>query len=122
VPDRPSPPEHLVDAEERFAVVVDELAYQTGVIAPFESGHRGFGSSALKVNGSIFAMLVRGHLVVKLPRDRVNALIQDGTGGPFDAGKGTPMKEWLTVLGDEEDTWLGLARESLDFVGRRSPR
>jgi hypothetical protein len=122
VPDRPIPPTHSVDPEERYAALVDALAGQTGVTAPHETGRRGFGSSALKVNGSIFAMLTRGHLVVKLPRDRVSALIQDGIGGPFDAGKGTPMKEWLTVLGDDEDTWLALAREALDFVGRRSPR
>jgi hypothetical protein len=115
-------PRAAVDPEERFAVLVDALAGQTGVTAPHESSRRGFGSSALKVNGSIFAMLTRGHLVVKLPRDRVSTLIQDGIGGLFDAGKGTPMKEWLTVVGDDEDTWLTLAREALDFVGRRSPR
>jgi hypothetical protein len=111
-----------VDPEARFAALVDALAQQPGVTTPHERGGRGFGSSALKVNGSIFAMLTRGQLVVKLPRARVNTSIQDGSGGPFDAGKGTPMKEWLTVVGDDEDTWLALAREALDFVGRQSQR
>ncbi|MGI8827166.1 MAG: hypothetical protein ACR2JC_16300 [Chloroflexota bacterium] len=117
MPDQQIPSRHLVNPEERFAALVDALAAEPGVTAPGESGRREFGSSALKVNGSIFAMLTRGLLVVKLPRDRVNASIQDGIGDPFDAGKGTPMKEWLTVAGDE-DTWLTLAREALDFVGR----
>jgi hypothetical protein len=120
VPNRPISPRDPVDPEERFAALVDAFAKQTGVTTPHESGRRGFGSSALKVNGSIFAMLTRGQLVVKLPRDRVSASIQDGIGSPFDAGNGTPMKEWLTVVSDDEDTWLALARESLDFVGRRS--
>jgi hypothetical protein len=35
---------------------------------------RGFGSSALKVRGKIFAMLVDENLVVKLPRGCVQEL------------------------------------------------
>ena len=50
-----------------------------------------------------------------LPRDRVDALIRGGAGGPFDAGKGTPMKEWLMVMDEAEE--LALAREALTFVG-----
>lgn len=116
------PAKYSLDPENRFTVLVDALVSLPGVEAPNESGQRAFGSSALKVNGSIFAMLTRGHLVVKLPRDRVNTLIQEGIGDTFDAGKGTPMKEWLTVVADDEDTWLALARDALEFVGRRSSR
>jgi hypothetical protein len=115
------PEEHYtipLNSEERFAALVDIFSQESGVTLPHESGGRGFGSSALKVNGSIFAMLARGRLVVKLPRGRVTALIDDGVGGPFDAGKGTPMKEWLTVMRDDEDTWQSLAREALSFVRR----
>ncbi len=109
----------MVDAEERFAAVVGELAGQAGVETP-EGGRRRFGSDALKVNGSIFAMLTGGSLVVKLPRHRVDALIADGAGAPFESGKGRPMKEWLRVATDDQETWLALAREALDFVGDRS--
>ncbi len=109
-------------AEEHFAALVDRLAKQPGVTAPGEPGRRGFGSTALKVNGSVFAMLSRGHLVVKLSRERVAALIRDGTGGPFDAGKGTPMKEWMSVVGHDAAAELALAREALDFVGGQSQR
>ncbi|MGY2744566.1 hypothetical protein [Arthrobacter sp. UYCu723] len=52
-----------------------------------------------------------------LPHDRVDTLIGAGAGTPFDAGKGRAMKEWLTVTADDEESWLALAREALDFVG-----
>lgn len=108
------------ELEERFVELAEHLASEPGVTLPDGSRQR-FGSSALKVNGSIFAMLSRGHLVLKLPRDRVSALIRNGAGSPFDAGKGTPMKEWLSVEGDDMEAWVALAREALDFVGR-APR
>lgn len=109
-----------LESQERFSVLIQEFAGQTGVTTPLDAGGRGFGSSALKINGSIFAMLTRDHLVVKLPRDRVTALIEDGTGAAFDANKGRPMKEWVTVLTDEEVTWHELAQEALAFVSGRS--
>ena len=112
-----------MEPTEQFAALVDAFAGRPGVTVPEDSGRRSFGSSALKVNGSIFAMLTSGHLVVKLPRDRVDALIADGTGGPFDAGKGKPMKEWLTVLQGDDETWVTLTGEAFAFVGsRRSHR
>jgi len=70
-------------------------------------------------HGSIFALPVRGHLVVRLPANRVAALIGDGSGEAFDANTGTPMKEWPVVLRDDPDMWLDLAGEALEFVGHR---
>jgi TfoX/Sxy family transcriptional regulator of competence genes len=37
-----------------------------------------FGSPGLKVSGKVFSMLVKGRLVVKLPRQRVEAIIAEG--------------------------------------------
>ncbi len=108
-----------MDAEERFAALVGAFADRPGVTVPTGTGRGAFGSTALKVNGSIFAMLVGGQLVVKLPRDRVAALVADGIGRPFDAGKGTPMKEWVSVASGSHRTWLALSDEALDFVGSR---
>lgn len=85
--------------DEEYAELVDAFVGRAGVTPP-EAHGRGFGSHALKVDGRIFAMHVRGHLVVKLPRHRVESLVADGSGGPFDANTGTPKKEWLTVLDD----------------------
>jgi hypothetical protein len=107
--------------EERFSHLVAAFAARPGVTPP--DGGRRFGSSALKVDGSIFAMLVGGRLVVKLPRERVGTLIAERVGGPFSAGKGRPMREWLTVTSDDDEVWTTLAGEAYDFVrtstGRR---
>lgn len=105
-----------METAKRFAALVQEFVSQPDVEPPGDPNRRRFGSDALKVNGSIFAMVTGGRLVVKLPRDRVDALISQGTGAPFDSGKGRPMKEWLTVVDDDGETWLTLAREALNFV------
>lgn len=102
-------------AEQRFAVLARRLTTKEGVT--LGSGRRGFGSDALQVNGRIFAMLRRGELVLKLPRERVAALVESGEGGPFDAGKGRPMQEWVTLDPASGERWLTLATEALTFVG-----
>jgi hypothetical protein len=79
-------------------------------------GGSGFGRSALRYRRKIFAMLVRGRLVVKLPRQRVDELVAAGHGERFDANKGTPMKEWLSLDPGSELAWSPLAREALDFA------
>ena len=74
-----------------------------------------FSSFGLKVNGKIFAMFGRGRLVVKLPKERVDALVSTGKAERFDPGHGRLMKEWAAFeSGDAE--WVGLAREAWDFV------
>jgi hypothetical protein len=64
-------------------------------------------------------MLVRGRLVVKLPAGRVDALVGAGDGVHFDANKGTPMREWLSLDPASGQDWLALAREALDFARSR---
>ena len=61
---KPGPDEIRVKAGYRD--LVEALAGRSGVT--LGSGRRGFGSDALLVNGHIFAMVSRGHLVLKLPR------------------------------------------------------
>jgi hypothetical protein len=101
--------------EERFEDLVDELVGVAGVTPP--RGGSGFGRNALRFQNKIFAMLVRGRLVLKLPADRVDALIAAGDGSRFDANKGTPMKEWFSLDPESRQPWLALAREALSFAG-----
>ena len=80
---------------------------------------RGFGSGALKVNGKIFAMVSsQDDFVVKLPRSRVDELVQAGVGSQFEPGPGRVMKEWLAMAREPKTpSWLDLAREARRFVG-----
>jgi len=103
--------------EDRFDALVGELVSMPGVTPPGASN--GFGSSALRFQNKIFAMLVRGRLVLKLPKARVDALVADGSGIRFDANRGTPMKEWLSLDPASELPWAPLAREAFQFVGGR---
>ena len=100
--------------EQRYEDLVDELAADEGVLRP--QGGSGFGRGALRYRRKIFAMLVRGQLVVKLPRPRVDALVAAGHGQRFDANKGTPMKEWFSLDPDSDLAWPPLVREALDFA------
>jgi hypothetical protein len=78
----------------------------------------GFGTgTGLRISGKIFAMLVRGELVVKLPKDRVDDLVDAGTAERFDAGKGRPMKEWASVPPSASRRWKALVEEARGFVG-----
>jgi hypothetical protein len=103
--------------DERYEDLVDELVGTAGVTPPRGGG--GFGRSALRYQGKIFAMLVRGRLVVKLPARRVDALVEAGDGIHFDANKGTPMREWLSLDPGSGQDWLALAGEALDYARSR---
>ena len=76
---------------------------------------RKFGSNGLKVDGKLFALFTQGTLVVKLPKERVAALVAKGDGKPFDPGHGRLMKEWLTVVSPKL-SWSALAKEAHAFV------
>ena len=99
-----------------FASLCEEYAAVSGVTVP--EGGGGFGSNAIKINKSIFTMLVNERLVVKLPAVRVTELISSGGGLPFDAGKGKPMKEWVALTVDAA-ACRELVAEAMAFVGRR---
>ena len=108
-----------MDAEQRFAAMVAAAADEPGVQPPDSAGGRRFGSDALRVGGSIVAMLVQGRVVLKLPRARVDELIDSGDGAPFDGGRGRPMREWVGLTGDPAGD-EALLREALDFARSRS--
>src|SRR5579863_4107547 len=100
--------------EMRFEDLLGEFSDIDGVTLPRGGG--GFGRSALRYRGKIFAMHVRGALVVKLPAQRVADLVAAGHGAHFDANKGTPMREWFAAAPDCPLSWSDLAAEALAFA------
>ena len=103
-----------VSAPTAFDRIVAVLQKLPGVEVPSSSRTK-FGSNGLRVNGKIFAMLVRGELVVKLPAGQVDALVDSGKAERFDPGRGKRMKEWATLHAPEEE-WLDLVRKAHRFV------
>ena len=106
--------------EKRFADIISSLRRKPGVTAPSADGkgRKSFGASGLKINNKVFAMVSsKGEFVVKLPRDRVDALVASRDGTRFDPGHGRLMKEWLAVSPKSKLDWLALAKEAMAFVG-----
>jgi hypothetical protein len=97
--------------DPRFAPVVETFSRDRDVT----SGGKGFGSSGLKVQGRLFAMMSKGKFVAKLPRHRVDELVRQGQGEYFDPGHGRLMKEWVALEG-ATSLWVDLAREAHRFV------
>jgi TfoX N-terminal domain len=102
-------------SEQRFERLATRL-----VSDPDVTEGTGFGSApGLRIKGKIFAMLVKDELVVKLPKARVDELVEAGAGTNFDPGHGRLMKEWASVPAESSEDWERLADEALDFVRPR---
>jgi hypothetical protein len=97
-----------------FAAVVNSFANDPRVTLP--GAGKGFGSSALKVGGKIFAMLSsKSEFVVKLSEARAAELVNSALGEYFDPGRGRLMKSWVVITGGER-RWVALAEEALAFA------
>ena len=94
-----------------FAKVVAALGSEPSV-----SRGKMFGSEGLKVGKSVFAMEVKGKLVVKLSAERAAELRDAGLAEAFDPGHGRPMKQWVAIAPRARVDWLKLAREAFEFV------
>lgn len=95
-----------------FAAVKAALLPRHGV-----ETSRMFGSEGLKVSGKVFAMQVKGQLVVKLTADRAAQLVAAERATTFDPGHGRPMKQWIAVPATTELDWRVLAEEAMALVG-----
>lgn len=102
------------DLRERYDDLIDALVGEPGVTPPDRKS--GFGRSAIRYHRKIFAMFVRGRLVLKLPEQRVSGLVAGGHGVPFDANKGVAYREWFSLDPGDDHDWLNLATEALEFA------
>ena len=111
----------MTESETNFAKLVVALKRRRGVTVGGRS-KKGFGATALCVHEKIFAMVSSSDdFVVKLSRDRVDALVAAKAGTRFEPARGRVMKEWLVVSSRNYADWLPLAKEALAFVGSQGP-
>jgi TfoX/Sxy family transcriptional regulator of competence genes len=96
--------------DPRFAPVAAAFSKHRDVTAG-----RMMSSYGLKVDGKIFAMYGRDKFVAKLPKARVDALVDAGAGERFNPGHGRVMKEWIAIASHPEG-WIDLATEAYNFV------
>lgn len=75
-----------------------------------------FGSTTLKRSGKVFAMEVKGKLVVKLTEPRAAWIVECGAGTFFDPGHGRPSRQWVSVPPTSPLQWSELTAEALELA------
>lgn len=103
----------------------NDAAFFWDVATPFladEAVSKGtmMGFPCLRVNGDFFASADyrSGDLIVKLPADRVLALIDEGDGEPF-SPNGRRFREWVRVVERDAGRWETLIAEAETFVSTK---
>lgn len=83
---------------------------------------RALGATGIRTGGKVFAMNVKGELVVKLPAGRVNELLACGAGRRFDPGHGRVLKEWVALRPADEAACDRHLRDARAFVRAHASR
>ena len=88
------------------------------VLAEHPDDERGrmLHSPGLRTSGRFYAFATSTHLVVKLPAERVAALVADGAGSPCDPRGGHPMREWVLLVPRDTAEAAASVREARAFV------
>jgi hypothetical protein len=99
--------------ELEFWTLAEPLLERPGVIRSTM-----MGLSCLRVGGAFFASCDRrtGHLLVKLPEERVEALVAGGKAEPF-APAGRRFRQWAAIPHSQAADWPALLDDALAFVG-----
>ncbi len=103
---------------ERFAAVAAGLSARDESVEPGRMLH----APGLKTSGRFFAFATPEDIVVKLPAARVQELISSGAGRPCEIRKGAPMREWVRLEPDTDQTCADYLDEARDFVARQKSR
>jgi hypothetical protein len=82
----------------------------------------GFGRSVgLRISGKVYALLTPDSaLVLKLPKERVDTLVESGAGERWGPGTKRVMKEWVAVPVAEAESWPELVEEARRYVASAS--
>jgi hypothetical protein len=71
---------------------------------------------SLKTQKKMFALFSKDKFIVKLPKERVEELINSGNGLPYDYGNGKIMKEWVIIPEENVDKCIEYASEAKTFA------
>lgn len=101
-----------IEATEAFWAIARPLLDEPGVV---EGSIMNF--PCLRQGTEFFGMPHHetGDAILKLPRERVAALIAEGVGRPFGPG-GRVFKEWVMIPRTHEDRWRALLDEARAFA------
>jgi hypothetical protein len=104
----------VADPRELYDTLTDDLLYD-----PVVERSTMMGYPCVRRAGQFFASFDTGSsaLVVKLPAERVTALIAEGTGTPF-APNGRRFREWVSIPAPDVELWEQVLTEALQFAGR----
>lgn len=103
----------MTEGRKLYDDLTDDLLYEPAV---GRSTMMGF--PCMRRAGKFFASFDEraGALVIKLPRERVAELVEEGTGDPF-APNGRVFREWVSLPRPDRALWQQLLAEALDFAG-----
>ena len=106
----------LSNADTHFASIIQRILKERGVTQA-----KMFGIPGLKIGRKIFVMWMKGELILKLPKERVDTLVASRQGKRFYHlfDKSRLMKEWVSIghkNNKNKRNWVKLTREAKDFV------
>jgi hypothetical protein len=104
----------MPEGSDLFWSLIDELSQEDARIGEGTI----MGGRCARVDSEFLALadFKTAGLVVKLPRERVAELIDEGVGQPF-APAGRVFREWVSVPDPDRELWTSLLREGVAFVG-----
>lgn len=99
------------DGRDLYEELTDDLLYDPAVGRATMMGY-----PCVRLAGRFLASYDEANgLVVKLPRDRVAELVEDGHGEPF-APAGKVFREWVAIPRADRELWRTLLAEAVDFA------
>jgi hypothetical protein len=113
-PDASSPSEQSggEDARALYDELTDDLLYDPAIGRATMMGH-----PCVRLAGSFLASYddKAGCLVVKVPRERVTELVEEGRGDPF-APAGKVFREWVAIPTTDRELWQEVLAEAVAFA------
>jgi len=100
------------DGRDLYDELTDDLLYDPAIGRATMMGY-----PCVRLAGRFLASYddKTGCLVVKLTRERVTELVDNGDGDPF-APAGKVFGEWVSIPNVDRDLWQALLAEAVDFA------